>query len=1030
LRELAVPLWNPYQAAGVPFLATLQPGALYPARLLLLVTDVTRAMAWSTIGHLVVLVVATYVLCRGHGARRSGAVVGAGVFAVACGRPMLFSPSFLESSTWLPIMVLAAHRLIVTGSWRWVAALGVAAAMPVLAGGYQVAVYAAYGLAIFVLALLCDPRRRGNRPVSAVFGQLALAGVLAVGLMSPQMLTTLAWSSESVRQTSHLAEAQIQLWAFEAWPSILMGKIVQLTFPGAILAVIGFATAGRFGLMLAAFSLAGLFLSLGPGAPGFWVYRHLPAFGMFRGPGRIFTTQVAFFAAFGAALGFTALMRLGPLERWRLRPTVEALGLGLVLLVLVPRMKNDAVLPWTSSNQLFLEGMPGMFARLKETDGRVAMFGRRGDWALTPRHGMSHRFPVLTDYEPLSSRHLRDYLRVLTGLPVEDALSLPFTGSVFPEQRLPHPALFDLAAVHTLVLPKDSPAKEHAPPLVRTDDFVLYEMFRNPSALPRAYLTDHVRVVPDAAAALATIVDETFDGHREAVVVGAPDEADTIALRSAPPAPVRAAQRTVDAPEQAIEFTTDRPAAGPRGRLCARLGGPRRRRLSPDPPRESPRARRRRAAWGAPRRLHVSGAGLRRRRDGRDAGHRDRGRVRSRGPVAARRRPRVASVSLGCLREKKRSRRSRPRSRRTRIRRPRSRPRSIGVRADVRQHRTHRLEHRDELRAVTRRHGPDAHLLRTDALGDRRRAYDVGEENCDELPLALERGAARTNPRCEMQACDDGRGRAGAPTARRNGRRRSRPPELRAARRAPARDRTPQRQQNRASSRFSFPQLAQRTGLSTLRRRRSQPATPNRRRTFVEPSRSRGESFSPSSEWPRAKLVSQRTTCWRGAACRFRVVARARRRAGPRRRLPVDPPRRRRLEAVHRAAHPRRADRPDHRGGRLPVARPPRPRRYPRLRRGSARGQHRHVRRVHRHRPRGDPARLPPRRCVRGPLGRAGRLRGGRSRMDAAARLRKRIRARRARGRRGQAAPREGVRRRRARREVDRRLTDRVRRAS
>jgi hypothetical protein len=558
LRELAVPLWNPFQAGGVPFLATLQPGALYPARLLLLVTGVTRAMAWATVAHLALLVVATYVACRALGARRSGAVVGAGVFAVACARPMLFSPSFLESSTWIPIMTLAAHRTIVTGRWRWVALLGVAAAMPILAGGYQVAVYAAYGLVVFVGALLCDPRRRGDRPVVGVLAQLALAGVLAIGLASPQMLPTLAWSGESVRQTSQLTDAQIHPLAFTPWQYVLAGKIVQLTIPGTILAVIGLMTAGRFGLVLGAFSLAGLFLSLGPGAPGFWVYRHLPAFGMFRGPGRIFTTQVAFFGAVAASLGFSALVRLGPLERSRLRPAVEALALGLVLLALVPRMKNDAVLPWTSWNRAFLDGMPGMLATLAESEGRVAMFGRPGDWAVTPRHGMSHGFRVLTDYEPLSSRHLRDYLRALTGLPDE---GVPFTGAVVPRARLPRPALFDLAAVDTLVLPKESPAKEHAPPLVETGDFVLYDVFRNPSALPRAYLTDHVRVVPAAAAALATITDPSFDGHREAVVVGAPDEVDTATLRSAPPTPVRPARLVVDAPEHvAIEFSTDRPA--------------------------------------------------------------------------------------------------------------------------------------------------------------------------------------------------------------------------------------------------------------------------------------------------------------------------------------------------------------------------------------------------------------------------------------------------------------------------------------
>src|SRR5690242_14067970 len=36
VRHGGFPFWNPYQGAGVPFLATLQPGALYPARLLML----------------------------------------------------------------------------------------------------------------------------------------------------------------------------------------------------------------------------------------------------------------------------------------------------------------------------------------------------------------------------------------------------------------------------------------------------------------------------------------------------------------------------------------------------------------------------------------------------------------------------------------------------------------------------------------------------------------------------------------------------------------------------------------------------------------------------------------------------------------------------------------------------------------------------------------------------------------------------------------------------------------------------------
>src|SRR5262249_30510838 len=44
LRAGALPFWNPWQGAGQPFLATLQPGALYPGRLLLLALDARPAL--------------------------------------------------------------------------------------------------------------------------------------------------------------------------------------------------------------------------------------------------------------------------------------------------------------------------------------------------------------------------------------------------------------------------------------------------------------------------------------------------------------------------------------------------------------------------------------------------------------------------------------------------------------------------------------------------------------------------------------------------------------------------------------------------------------------------------------------------------------------------------------------------------------------------------------------------------------------------------------------------------------------------
>jgi Bacterial membrane protein YfhO len=559
LHALALPLWNPYQETGVPFLATLQPGALYPARALLFLTDAVAAMAISNVAHLVLLVVATYALCRVLGARPAGAAVAATVLAVASGRPVLFSPSFLESSAWLPVAALAAERVIVTGRWRWVVLLGVTAALPILAGGYQVSVYIVYALAVFVLAILADRRRRGERGFAAIVTQLTLSGALALALAAPQLLPTLSWSAEAVRQTAQLKDIQIEPWRFLGWRDLLFVKLWQLTVPAAFLALVGFAASGIFGAVLGVAAGVGLMLSLGPGAPGFGLYRLLPAFGMFRGPGRIFTILVAFWCAVAVAPGFDTLLRVRWLARGWLRPIAEAVGVGLMLAVLVPRMRNDAVLPWTSTQPAFRRGMPGMFPRLRQSDGRVALFGYPGDWAVTARQGMMQEVPVLTDYEPLASRRLRDYLRVVQGTLAEDGTNIPFVGSFFLTAPLAHPELLDLVSVRHLVLVKGSPLQERRPPLVHAGDFAVYDLFTNPSALPRAYLVERARVAADAETALATLTEPGFDGRREAVIVG--DDPETAPLRLAAAAPVRPARITVDEPERvAIEFETERDA--------------------------------------------------------------------------------------------------------------------------------------------------------------------------------------------------------------------------------------------------------------------------------------------------------------------------------------------------------------------------------------------------------------------------------------------------------------------------------------
>src|SRR5438094_753033 len=85
----SLPFWNPYQGAGVPFIGVLQPGALYPPRLLLLWLPPVTAMAWSTFGHVLLSLLGTYVLCRRLGTSGLAAAIAAIVFTTAFALPWI-----------------------------------------------------------------------------------------------------------------------------------------------------------------------------------------------------------------------------------------------------------------------------------------------------------------------------------------------------------------------------------------------------------------------------------------------------------------------------------------------------------------------------------------------------------------------------------------------------------------------------------------------------------------------------------------------------------------------------------------------------------------------------------------------------------------------------------------------------------------------------------------------------------------------------------------------------------------------------
>jgi hypothetical protein len=555
MAEGVIPLWNPDQAVGQPFLATLQPGVLYPPRLLLLVTDPAHAMAVSLAAHLVFIVVATYAFGRALHASRLASSVAAIALGAMLGGNQFYWPSYFEAGAWWPVMALALVRVVGGGGWGWAVLLGVSGAMPVLAGGYQMTLYMGYALAVLAAGLLADRRYRRAGWGTLVL-RLGVAGLVALATAAPQLLPTLAWSAETARRAAPLTDVQLDPYAWLRPPrelvrqTLLGGSGFQpffLSIPAVALALLGFARRGALGVVMGVGTLVLYGVSLGPGSPLFPLYRVLPALAMYRFPYRLLTS-VFFLVATGVALGLDVLERRRPARSPWLGTAAAVVAAAAVLALVVVPLRNRTMVPWLHARQV-LAGSPLMqLAARQAGDGRIFF---AGSWnLLQPRDAMLIGAHAVQDYEPLASRRLQHYLYAIAGqpLPPDDAPT-PFLGNVSSPNSLAQPRLLDLVATTAIVANAPLPEPMRLDGLERTGGLGSGTLYRSPSVLPRAYTVDRARFVGSEAAALAAIQAPEFDPRGEVVLIGSPSGGGE-AVAGAPAAGLGGARIVRDAVER------------------------------------------------------------------------------------------------------------------------------------------------------------------------------------------------------------------------------------------------------------------------------------------------------------------------------------------------------------------------------------------------------------------------------------------------------------------------------------------------
>lgn len=247
-----VPLWNPYNNGGLPFLADTQAAVFYPPRLVTVaLTGLTRqwtyhALELEMMAHVLLTSLLMYWFLRRLTVEGTGSVVGSlvGALTWAYGGFMTGYPplqlALLEAVSWGPLLLLGIHAATDDERvrWPWLFVSAVALGLSALAGHPQTVWF----LALLYLAYLAYRMwQRGWSWAVFVLGA-ALIGLLAIGLAFVQLLP----AAEYLQHTTRID------FGFEAKNNgFPVQDILQIIFPRVLsvwsplyVGVVGIALAG------------------------------------------------------------------------------------------------------------------------------------------------------------------------------------------------------------------------------------------------------------------------------------------------------------------------------------------------------------------------------------------------------------------------------------------------------------------------------------------------------------------------------------------------------------------------------------------------------------------------------------------------------------------------------------------------------------------------------------------------------------------------------------------------------------------
>ena len=517
LRELRLPLWNPYEFCGLPLLATMQAAMLYPPVVLpFAVLPPWWALQTVFALHVLIFGIGMLAYLRRHGIGRAAGMVG--VLLAAAGyftEPALAAidhPNFISCVAWLPVMLLCWEHAVDGRSWRWVGLLGLATGAQWLAG------YPDYPMDSAVLLgtiALVDARAPLARRIGMLVAGLALGAVLA----AVQLVPVYEGVQQGPRPDQEAVYASFrQLFAFRSTEHL--GRVLMLRYGIAGLLLAGLALAYPQRRTVVAWLVA-LGWTLFALHPPLAVLYDVPPFTWVRMP--------TGWAHLGPVfLGMLAAAGLAWLWSWR-HPVARATALLLAAATVLHGARAILTAPTAPSRRIapdyaLVEQRVARLEPLRVLGGAgpVRFLGLE---ELASGAALRHELPTPTGYEysfpPRRVLHLLAYLR-LYNLPT----LLKRQGLRWMLTKADVAALLGVGVI--VVPEREAPAYRRAGfvPVARLPpaDVALYR-----APLPRVRLVHRVIVVPAGEDELAALVAQASEAATAAVVADGVLDPDRLA---------------------------------------------------------------------------------------------------------------------------------------------------------------------------------------------------------------------------------------------------------------------------------------------------------------------------------------------------------------------------------------------------------------------------------------------------------------------------------------------------------------------